>query len=140
MKALPLLLLTVLSVAQAASNPAPLNGIWTLTGVSEAAPKNPAFAPKSAGELVIVNGQLSGNYGCGRFQGTLNAAHNAAKISAEALPPRATERCVFAVHNPALSGLNAAEQYTVSQNYLVVFSKAARLTYRRVGYVTPANK
>ncbi|WP_407570234.1 META domain-containing protein [Deinococcus altitudinis] len=145
MRFLPLLALVAfgtvqtLATVQAAGNPAPLNGIWALTGASEGDGSSSRGASPS-GQLVIVNGQLHGNYGCGRFQGTLEAAHNEVTVQATSLPPRANERCLFVVRYAFLNDLNAARQYTVSRNHLVLFSKTARLTFERLGYVTPAQK
>ncbi|MGY2893677.1 META domain-containing protein [Deinococcus sp. UYEF24] len=145
MRLLPLLALMAfgtvqtLATVQASGNPAPLNGIWALTGASEASGNN-SRAANPSGQLVIVDGQLHGSYGCARFEGTLEASHNGAVIEASVLPPRAGERCLFVVRHPVLDDLNAARQYTVSQNHLVLFSKTARLTFERVGYVTPARK
>ena len=51
------------------------------------------------------------------------------------LPPRPTERCMFARDGP----LNAATRYTRSRMNLV-FSKNACLTFERVGFVTPVRK
>ena len=139
MRLLPFLALAALGTVQAAGNPAPLNGIWSLTGVSGAAGST-SHALSPAGRLVIVNGQLHGTYGCARFEGTLDAEHNEATIQTRTLPPRATERCLFVLRNDVVSGLNAARQYTVSRSHLVLFSKTARLTFERTGYVTPAPK
>jgi hypothetical protein len=75
-----------------------------------------------------------------RFAGALAAARNAVQIQIEVLPSKPTERCPYAVHSAFHDDLNAATQYTLSSRYLTVFSKMARLTFERVGYVTPANK
>lgn len=139
MRLLPFLAVAALGTVQAAGNPAPLNGIWSLTGVSTAS-GNASHALSPAGQLVIVNGQLHGTYGCARFEGTLDAERNEASIGTRTLPHRANERCLFVIRNDLLSGLNAARQYTVSRTHLVLFSKSARLTFERIGYVTPVQK
>ncbi|AZI41857.1 META domain-containing protein [Deinococcus psychrotolerans] len=126
------------SAAQA-GNPAPLNGIWKLTQFSSAAPKSETgFKPDA--QLFIVNGQLSGSYGCGTFKGTLEAALSTARIRIEPLPPKANVRCVFAVKGEFHNAMNAATQYTLSRTHLVLFSKQSRLIFERTGYVTPAKK
>lgn len=137
---LPLLLLGTLSAASATSNPAPLNGIWTLTSLSEAVPSGPAKAARATGDLVILNGQIHGTVGCGRYQGTLDAAQNEVSIQAKLLPPRANERCLYVVRGALLDDLNEAQQYTLSRTHLVLFSKTSRLVFERIGYVTPARK
>jgi hypothetical protein len=145
MRLFPVLFLASLSAAQAASNPAPMNGIWQLTQMTQMTQTSrttpgDARLPMPAGELFIVSGQVRGNYGCGRYQGTLNAAANTVMIQVNLLPPRPTERCLFAGRNPAATLLNAATQYTLSQGHLVLFSKVGRLTFERVGFVTPGKK
>ena len=134
------LLLTVSGLAAAQpGNPAPMNGIWKLIQVNETAAINPRLV-QPAGELFIVGGKIRGTYGCGRYEGTIEASRNVVHISAEPLAPRPTERCLFAVRGAFHADLNAATQYTLSRTHLVLFSRSARLTFERVGYVTPANK
>lgn len=134
------LLLSAATLAGAApGNPAPMNGIWKLTALHEAVPDREKL-DKSAVQLTVVNGQLRGTYSCGRFAGTLAAARNAVQVQIEVLPPKPTERCPYAVHSAFHDDLNAATQYTLSPRYLTMFSKTARLTFERIGYVTPANK
>lgn len=135
-----LLSVTTLAVASAApGNPAPMNGIWKLTGLHETAP-GPAHLALPAGTLIVVNGQMHGSYGCGRFAGTVTAARNVVQVQVESLPPKPTERCLYAVRGASREDLSAAAQYTVSAHYLTVFSDTARLTFERIGLVTPANK
>jgi len=127
------------TAAAQAGNPAPLNGIWQLTQFSGSAPK-PAADLTPEARLFIVNGQLSGSYGCGTFRGSLSAERNTARIDIEALPPKANVRCLFAVKGDFHRAMNAVTQYTLSRQHLVLFSKTARLVFERIGYVTPARK
>ena len=134
-----LFLLLSWTAAAQTGNPAPLNGIWRLTQFSGSVPK-PAAGLNPEARLFIVNGQLSGSYGCGTFKGTLAAERNAARINIEALPPKANVRCLFAVKGDFHRAMNAVTQYTLSREHLVLFSKTARLVFERIGYVTPARK
>ena len=140
---LPLLFSLVFAASSVAlaqpGNPAPMNGIWKLIQVNDASPSTPALV-QPAGELFIVSGNIRGSYGCGRYEGSIDAARNAVHISAAPLAPRPTERCLFAVRGAFHDDLNAAAQYTLSRDHLILFSKTARLTFERVGYVTPARK
>jgi len=141
LKLLPLVTLglcAVLPVASASGNPAPLNGIWTLSGLSE--PGAVLRGAPVTADLVIVDGQLHGTLGCGRYEGTLDAARNALSVKANLPAARAGERCLYAVRGAFLNDLNAARQYTVSRDHLVLFSGRARLTFTRLGFVTPARK
>lgn len=137
MRLLPLVLFTTLSGAQAA-NPAPLNGLWKLTQF--AGDGTGPRLPRPAGELFIVSGQVRGNSGCGRYVGSLDAARSALRMQASVLPPRPAERCLYAVRGNFTDTLNAARQCTLSRDHLVLFSTVGRLTFERVGFVTPANK
>jgi len=58
------------------------------------------------------------------------------------LPPRPEERCLLAVPGAFHAALNSVGRYVVSEDtqHLVVFSRTARLTFQRIGYVTPARK
>ncbi|WP_161884346.1 META domain-containing protein [Deinococcus alpinitundrae] len=132
------LLLPWTATAQA-GNPAPLNGIWQLTQFSGSAP-TPVAGLNPETRLFIVNGQLSGSYGCGTFRGTLSAERNTAQVNIDALPPKANVRCLFAVKGDFHRAMNAVTQYTLSREHLVLFSKTARLVFERIGYVTPAHK
>ncbi|GGQ93052.1 META domain-containing protein [Deinococcus ruber] len=116
-----------------------MNGIWKLIQVNENGASSTKLS-QPAGELFIVSGKIRGNYGCGRYEGTIEAAHNVVHISAEPLAPRPTERCLYAVRGAFHADLTAATQYTLSRTHLVMFSKSARLTFERIGYVTPAQK
>ena len=145
MRLFPVVLLASLGAAPpsaaqtvAPGNPAPMNGIWKLTALTPAQASDAAFKPE--GQLFIVSGELRGNYGCGRFVGRLGAAANALRVQVRALPPRPTERCVFARDNSFTAALGAAAQYTISRDHLVLFSKAGRLTFGRIGFVTPGKK
>ena len=134
------LLLSTITLARAApGNPAPMNGIWKLAGLHESAPGNPNLIMPT-GELFVVNGQVNGRSGCGRFAGTLTAAQNVVHIQIEALPPKPTERCLYAVQGAFHDDLNAATQYVLGSHSLILFSDTARLTFERIGFVTPANK
>ena len=101
---------------------------------------SPATGFTPGARLFIVNGQLSGTYGCGTFKGTLTAERNAARIDIEPLPPKANVRCLFAVKGDFHNAMNAVTQYTLSRTHLVLFSKQGRLVFERIGYVTPSPK
>ena len=136
---LPLLFAATSTAVAQSSNPAPMNGIWKLIQVNDSSASTPTLV-QPAGELFIVSGKLRGTYGCGRYEGSIDAARNAVHISAAPLAPRPTERCLFAVRGAFHDDLNAASQYTLSRDHLILFSRSARLTFERVGYVTPARK
>lgn len=135
------LLLSAFSVEAATSpgsNPAPMNGIWQLSSFSDASA--PAVGLSPSGQLMIVSGAVRGNAACARFQGTLTAARNEVRIQAEQLPPPANVRCAFTVRGSLGTALNEVRQYTLSNKHLVLFSDKVRLTFDRIGYVTPARK
>ncbi|UQN06741.1 META domain-containing protein [Deinococcus sp. QL22] len=125
-----------LGSAQSAT-PAPLNGIWTLTHVTPQVKPDLSLAPV---QLVIVGGQLRGSIGCGTYAGTIRAARNRLTIQVAPLPPRPNERCLYAQPLAFHAALNASTGYLISGNtrQLVLFSKTTRLTFERIGYVTPA--
>ncbi|WP_293914362.1 META domain-containing protein [Deinococcus sp.] len=140
MRFLSLFLLAGLGVAQTVtpSNPAPMNGIWTLTQFAGSPSLDRQFA--ASGQLTIEGGRLTGNYGCGRYRGTLEAVANTSRISVALLAPSPLVRCRFAVRGNIVDTLNAATQYTLSRDHLVLFSKAGRLSFERIGFVTPGKK
>ncbi|ULH16038.1 META domain-containing protein [Deinococcus sp. KNUC1210] len=135
----PLLVAAAGFVSAQPGNPAPMNGIWQLIQVNENGSSSTKLS-QPAGQLFIVSGNIRGNYGCGRYEGTIEAARNVVHITADPLPPKPTERCLYAVRGAFHADLTAATQYTLSRNHLVLFSKSARLTFERIGYVTPAKK
>ncbi|MFC4638456.1 META domain-containing protein [Deinococcus hohokamensis] len=122
-----------------AGNPAPLNGIWKLTQLTVTGQATPDLP---AAELFIVNGTLRGRLGCGAFAGTIQANNGRADISVTPLPPKPTERCLYAVPGAFHAALNSATRYAVSfdTQRLVLLSAKTRLTFERIGYVTPAQK
>jgi len=126
------------AAAPAGSNPAPMNGIWQLSSFSDTSAPTVGLLP--AGQLMIVSGAVRGNAACARFQGTLTAARNEVRIQAEQLPPPANVRCAFTVRGSLGAALNEVSQYTLTRKHLVLFSDKVRLTFDRIGYVTPANK
>ena len=128
--------------AQAAvPTPAPLNGIWRLVGeVEPEGMRGGAFVVRP--QLVISGDRVSGQLGCGRFSGTVRAEGGEIRLDVTALPPRANERCLFAIPGNFYRVLNAADHYIIngSTQRLVLFSDTGRLTFERVGYVTPARR
>jgi hypothetical protein len=118
-----------------ASQPPPLSGIWSLrTDLAVAG------AGRPSAELFISDGQVWGQFGCGRFRGDLRASASRAAFAVRPLPPFPTERCVFAGDNPLVTALNRATRYAVGQRQLVLFSGKTRLVFERIGFVTPARK
>ncbi|WP_168733408.1 META domain-containing protein [Deinococcus sp. Arct2-2] len=117
--------------------PAPLNGIWTLTHVTPQVKPDLNLAPV---QLVIAGGQVRGGIGCGTYAGTIRAAHNRLSVQVAPLPPRPNERCLYAQPLAFHAALNASSGYLISSDtqQLVLFSKTTRLTFKRIGYVTPA--
>ncbi|MBZ9751424.1 META domain-containing protein [Deinococcus sp. HMF7604] len=134
---LNLALLTAFSAASAAV-PAPLNGIWKLTGFTVNGKAVKAPEPT----LVIVGNRVSGRLGCGSYQGTISAGNNAVKVQVVPDPPPANVKCLYALPGDYHGALNAATGYAITQDtqQLVLFSKTGRLTFQRIGYVTPAGK
>ena len=132
----PLLLLAALSSASA-SVPAPLNGIWKLTGMT---PSSEASGPMPAVQMFIVGSTIRGNIGCGTYTGSVDAAQNRLTLQVKPQPPRANERCLYAMPGTFHTALNQANRYVISQDtrQLIFFSTTGRLTFQRIGYVTPA--
>ncbi|KQR22956.1 META domain-containing protein [Deinococcus sp. Leaf326] len=125
----------------AAPTPAPLNGIWRLVGeVEPDGVRGGGIAVRP--QLVISGDRVSGQLGCGRFTGTVQAEGGEISLKVTALPPRANERCLFAVPGDFYRVLNAADHYVIngSTQRLVLFSDKGRLTFERLGYVTPARR
>ncbi|THF70327.1 META domain-containing protein [Deinococcus sp. Arct2-2] len=131
---LPFLLLASSATAQAV--PAPLNGIWQLNDLTVFGKAQTAL-PST--QLVISGGQLRGMIGCGTYSGTIAAANNQIKLQVTPLPPRANERCLYALPGAFHGALNASGHYIISGDtrVLVLFSTTTRLTFQRIGYVTP---
>lgn len=129
---IPLLFLAV-GVAHA-SVPAPLVGIWKLEG--PARPTGPMGVVPTV-ELTLANGTLRGSYGCARFGGAFTAARHAASFDAKLLPPAPNERCTFAADASFVRELNASTTYVVTRDRLLLISGQTRLSFRRVGFVTP---
>ncbi|WP_281166604.1 META domain-containing protein [Deinococcus aquatilis] len=132
---LPFLLLP--SIAAAQSVPAPLNGIWQLRDMKVFGKAETTLPPA---QLVISGKQVGGKIGCGTYSGTVAAANNKIEIQAKPLPPRPNERCLYALPGAFHAALNASGSYVISGDtkLLVLFSKTTRLTFERIGYVTPA--
>ncbi|WP_288482003.1 META domain-containing protein [uncultured Deinococcus sp.] len=124
----------------ATTAPAPLNGIWRLVGEVEPDGLRGGVAVRP--QLVISGDRVSGQLGCGRFTGTVQATGSEISLKVTALPPRANERCLFAIPGNFYRVLNAADHYVIngSTQRLVLFSDAGRLTFERVGYVTPVRR
>ncbi|UQN05454.1 hypothetical protein [Deinococcus sp. QL22] len=131
---LPCFLLTGLASAQAV--PAPLNGIWQLKDMKVFG-KAETTLPST--QLMISGGQLRGMIACGTYAGTIAAANNQMKIQVMPLPPRPNEKCLYALPGVFHSALNTSGNYIISGDtqVLVLFSKTTRLTFKRIGYVTP---
>lgn len=127
-------------VQAAPTTPAPLNGIWRLVG--EVEPDGVRGGVAVRPQLVIAGDRVSGQLGCGRFTGTVRAEGGEIDLKVTALPPRANERCLFAIPGNFYRVLNAADHYVVngSTQRLVLFSDTGRLTFERVGYVTPVRR
>lgn len=90
-------------------------------------------------QLVIAGGQVRGGIGCGTYAGTIRANHSRLTVQVAPLPPKPTERCLYAQSGPFHAALNASTGYLISSDtrQLVLFSKTTRLTFERIGYVTP---
>lgn len=130
------LALMTLSTSKA-SNPAPLNGIWKLT--SSTLQEMPATVMP---EMFIVSGSVHGQLGCGRFTGTIEAQQGHVGIEVSPLPPEPTEKCLNALPNEFHAALNTVNRYVISRDTkkLVLLNAKTRLTFERIGYVTPAKK
>lgn len=143
MRPLPLVLAlsTFLSTAQGVTVPAPLHGIWRLTQMTPVGAST-GLTPLPETDLIIVGNSVRGRLGCGTYEGTINAANNAAQLTVTPLPPRPTERCLYAAPGVFHQALNTAWGYIISGDTkrLVFFSKTAWLSFERIGYVTPARK
>ncbi len=126
----------LISLAPAQSVPAPVNGIWQLNDMKVFG-KAETTLPST--QLVISGGQLRGMIGCGTYAGTIAAANNQIKIQVKPLPPRPNERCLYALPGAFHTALNTSGNYIISGDtqVLVLFSKTTRLTFKRIGYVTP---
>ncbi|SMB83001.1 hypothetical protein [Deinococcus hopiensis] len=135
---LALPLLAALSTAQA-TVPAPLNGIWELTHF---APASRATSPFLGATMVIVGDRIGGKVGCGSYEGRITADLARATVRVAPVPPAPTVRCLYAAPGPLHEGLNATGRYIISGDtrLLVLFSKTGWLTFKRIGYVTPAKK
>lgn len=124
-----------------AATPAPLNGIWQLVGETEPdGVRGAGLAVRP--RLVIAGDRVSGQLGCGRFTGSVRAEGGEISLRVTALPPRVGERCLFALPGDFYRVLNAADHYVVngSTQRLVLFSDTGRLTFERLGYVTPVRR
>lgn len=134
---LTLSLLAALSTATAVT-PAPLHGIWKLTGLTSHG--HTIAVPEST--LFISGTHVHGQLGCGSYQGTIKAERNAATFRVTPDAPAPTERCLYALPGKYHAALNAVTGYAITQDtkHLVLFSKTSRLTFERIGYVTPAKK
>ncbi|GGO30401.1 META domain-containing protein [Deinococcus humi] len=138
MRRLPFLLLASLMGGAQAAVPAPLTGIWQLTGST--ASIRPLPAPPE-GQLVIAN-EVHGKVGCGTFRGSINAAAGGLELQVTPDAPDPRARCLYALPGPFLEALNESTHYVISSDtkLLVLYSKKARFAFKRIGYVTPANK
>lgn len=134
---LTLSVLAALSTA-AAVTPAPLHGIWKLTGLTSHGKTITSLEPT----LVISGTHVGGRLGCGSYQGTINAERNAAQVHVTPDPPAPNVRCLYALPGEYHAVLNAVTGYAITQDtqHLILFSKTGRLTFERIGYVTPAKK
>lgn len=131
--------LSVLSSASAsASVPAPLHGIWQLDALTS----HGAAAPLPETTLTISGRSVTGRLGCGMFRGSISADDHAVRVSVTPLPPAPTVRCLHAVPGTFHATLNGVTSYVISgtTRQLVLVSKTGRLTFTRIGYVTPASK
>ncbi|GGK11779.1 hypothetical protein GCM10008955_01260 [Deinococcus malanensis] len=135
---LALLAVTTIASAQA-SNPARVNGIWKLTSLTTSGQATPDL-PLT--EVFIVNGKVSGKLGCGTFSGTMQAQGSRTRIAVKPLPPKPTERCLYALPGAFHTAMNSVNRYAISfdTQRLVLLSGKTRLTFERIGYVTPAKK
>ncbi|WP_157463830.1 META domain-containing protein [Deinococcus pimensis] len=124
----------MMSGGSLASVPAPLIGIWQLEAPAQ--PAGPSGAAPTV-QLTLSSGALRGAYGCGRFSGRFEASGHRVALSASMLPPAPNERCTFAMELPFIHELNASTRYVVSRDHLLLFSGKQRLTFRRIGFVTP---
>ncbi|GGR91087.1 META domain-containing protein [Deinococcus sedimenti] len=134
---LPLALLTALSTTTAAT-PAPLHGIWQLTGFSV---NGHAIATPDT-TLFISGERVSGRLGCGSYEGRLNVERGTVQMQVGPDAPAPTVRCLYAQPGAYHAALNAVTGYAITRDTqdLVLFSKQGRLTFTRIGYVTPAKK
>ncbi len=133
---LPLALTLALPAAHAQTGtPAPLNGIWNLTGLTERAADGQRTAPVGA-QLFISGDRIWGTYGCARFEGRVQAGRNEVRFTGAQVTSQV--RCLIAVRGDFLKDLNDARRYVVNRDHLIVFSRAGRLAFERVGFVTPA--
>ncbi|MFC4454302.1 hypothetical protein [Deinococcus sonorensis] len=112
--------------------PAPLIGIWEQD--------QPVQTGAPPARLAISGAQLRGTYGCGRFEGRVSAAANSLTVRASMLPPAPNERCLYATTLPFVHDLNTVQRYVVSRDHLLVFAAGTRLSFNRIGFVTPAEK
>ena len=130
----------IASTQAAPTTPTPLNGIWRLVG--EVEPDGVRGGVAVRPQLVIAGDRVSGQLGCGRFTGTVRAEGGEIRLKVTALPPRANERCLFAIPGNFYRVLNAADHYVIngSTQRLVLFSDTGRLTFERLGYVTPVRR
>ncbi|BDP42396.1 hypothetical protein DAETH_23650 [Deinococcus aetherius] len=129
-----LLLVTLAAMVQSAraATPGPLSGTWQLTNVQGFG--SGRVSPGTA-YLVVSGGAVQGRFGCGTFAGSAQAAENRVRLDVRPLTPAPGDRCPFAIPEAFLGALNASEQYVMSEGagQLVLFSKAARLTFERPG-------
>lgn len=129
-------LLGLLSTAAAASVPAPMHGIWQLTALTSQG----MTVPLADTTMTITGHSVSGHLGCGTFRGTITTQGHAVTTHVTPLPPRPTERCLYAQPGDFHSAMNGVTAYVLSSNtrQLVLLSRTGRLTFTRVGYVSPA--
>ena len=128
------LVLAPSAVAQTAT-PAPINGIWKLTGLSQQTGGNPQPLPVTA-QLFISGDRVWGQSICLDFQGRIEA--DGGRLQLTAAPVRGRLHCMIAVRGDFLGALNAADHYVVNRDHLILFSRDSRLAFERVGFVTPA--
>ena len=100
------------------------------------------LTPLPETDLIIVGNSVRGRLGCGSYEGKISAADNALHLQVVPLPPKPTERCVYATPGVYHQALNTSWGYIISGDTkrLVFFSKLGWLSFERIGYVTPAQK
>lgn len=117
------------------ATPAPLNGIWKLTGLSESREEHPKRVPVTA-QLFISGDRVWGQSVCLDFAGKVSAGGGRIQLAAARVPGRL--HCMIAVQGDVLGALNGADHYVVNKDRLILFSRTARLAFARVGFITPA--
>ncbi|WP_146237405.1 hypothetical protein [Deinococcus yavapaiensis] len=118
-----------------------MNGIWRLTKMTSVGTA-PVLSPLPTTDLFIVGNSIRGRLGCGTYEGTIAAANNAMQMKVAPLPPKPSERCLYAVPGVFHQAMNTSWGYIISGDTqrLVVFSETAWLSFERIGYVTPTQK